>query len=73
MKQEKEAVDFLKALEEGNLITPNAHKDKKVIDSVKGIISMSEEEHDEFQEENPSRGVLMIFSEYQDWKETYKA
>jgi hypothetical protein len=67
----KEAVDFVKALEEGNLITADAHKNEKVIESIKGIISMSEEEHEKFQEDNPSQGVLMVFSEYQDWKETY--
>jgi len=68
----KETIDFLKALEESNLITADAHKNKKVIDSVKATISMTEEEHEAFQKDNPSQGVLIIFSEYQDWKETYR-
>ena len=71
MNKEQETIDFVKALEEGNLITEGAHKNEKVTDSIKGIISMTEEEHEKFQEDNPSRSVLMIFSEYQDWKETY--
>ena len=66
----QEAIDFIKALEEWNLITPDAHKNDKVVDSVKGIISMTEEEHEAFQKDNPSQSVLMIFSEYKDWKET---
>jgi len=67
----KEVIDYLKALEEGKLITPNAHKDDKVIKTIKSIISMSKEQHDKYQEESPNKSVLMIFSEYQDWKKTY--
>lgn len=67
----KETIDFVKALEEGNLITADAHKNEKVMESIEGIISLSEEEHEKLQQDNPSQGVLMVFSEYQDWKETY--
>ena len=67
----KKVVDFIKALEESNLIRANSHKSDKVVETVDGIISMTEEEHDNFQEKNPSKSVLMIFTEYQDWKETY--
>jgi len=68
----KETIDFVKALEENNLITADAHKNEKVMESIEGIISMTEEEHDKFQQDNPSRGALMVFTEYQDWKETYE-
>jgi hypothetical protein len=68
----KETIDFVKALEENNLITADAHKNEKVMESIEGIISMTEEEHDKFQQDNPNRGVLMVFTEYQDWKETYE-
>ena len=68
----KETVDFIKALEQGNIIPENSHKNEKVVESIGNAISMSEEEHDEFQKKNPSIGVRVTFNEYQDWKETKK-
>lgn len=68
----KETIDFIKSLEEGNIVPENTHKNEKAVESIEGVISMSEEEHDEFQKKNPSRGVLATFTEYQDWKETYE-
>lgn len=67
---EDKVIDFMKALEESKLIQVNAHKNVKAVNSVKQIISMTEEEHDEFQRNTPSKSVLLFFSEYQDWKET---
>jgi hypothetical protein len=52
------------------LIRPNAHKEDLIIDSVRNLISMTEQEHDEFQKNKPNTSVLTIFTEYQDWKET---
>jgi len=63
-------VKFLKSLEGSKLIRPNAHKEDLIIDSVRNLISMTEEEHDEFQKNKPNKSVLTIFTEYQDWKET---
>jgi peptide methionine sulfoxide reductase MsrA len=69
--EEKEVIDFIKSLEKSKLITPNAHKNSGVVDTVKAVVSMSEEEHDEYQKKNPNKSVLLFFSEYQDWKESY--
>jgi hypothetical protein len=73
MKQidKKEVVAFLKALEESKLIAPNAHKNKKLIDSVSGIMALTKQEYEDFQKDMPSQSVKMFFFEYQDWKETY--
>jgi hypothetical protein len=68
----KEVIDFIKSLEQGNIVPADAHKNEKVVESIGGVISMSEEEHNEFQNKKPSKSVLVIFTEYQDWKETYK-
>lgn len=68
----KETIDFIKTLENNKLIKVNSHKNEKAIETIGGIISMSEEEHDKFQENNSNQSVLMIFTEYQDWKETYE-
>jgi hypothetical protein len=69
--EKKEVVDFLKALEESGIISPNAHKRAAVIDSVQGIMEMTEEEHEAFQKDTPSQSVKMFFFEYRDWKKSY--
>ena len=63
-------IEFIKELEKSNIVKVGSHRDAKVISTVEAVISMSEQEHEEFQEKTPSKGVLVIFCEYQDWKET---
>jgi hypothetical protein len=63
-------VEFIKELERSKIVKIGSHMDAKVVSTVEAVISMSEEEHEEFQKKTPSKGVLVIFCEYQDWKET---
>jgi hypothetical protein len=67
----KEIIDFIKSLEESKIVAINSHQSKRVVETIGAVISMSEEEHDIYQEETPNQSVLLFFSEYQDWKETY--
>jgi len=65
-----EVIEFVKSLETDGVIKSGSHKSEAVINTVTQIVSMTEEEHDNFQKESPSQSVLMFFSEFQDWKET---
>ena len=69
---EKTTVDFIKALEESKIIAKDAHKNPKAIETIRGIISMSNKDFKEYIKANPNRNVKMIFEEYSDWIETYK-
>lgn len=69
MKYEK-VEEFIKSLEDAGLVKPGSHKMQVVIDNVKNIVSMTDEEHEAFQKKTPHKGVLMFFSEFQSWKET---
>lgn len=71
MKSEQEVVAYIKALEDSKIVAINSHKQKKVIETIQSIISMSEKEHEEYQKINPNNNVRMFHNEYQDWKETY--
>jgi|GEM_PF-4568905 len=69
---EKKVVDFIKSLEESKIIAKGAHANKQAVENIKNIVSMSKKEHQDYIKKNPNRNVSMIYSEYDDWQETYK-
>ncbi len=75
--QEKEdsnkmTIDFMKALEEGGIMTPGTHKNKADVDSIKSIISMDGYEFSKYIKKVKDRKIDGIYREFQDWKQTYK-
>lgn len=64
---EKKYVDFVKSLEECNIIKKGSHRNKKVMETIRAVCNMTEEEIRN--EKNIS--VIMIHDEYTDWIETY--
>lgn len=69
---DKSVTDFIKALEDSNIIAKGAHKNPKAIETIKNIVSMSKKEYNDYIKENPSQNVRMIYTEYSDWVQTYK-
>lgn len=61
---------FVKSLESAGMAAKGAHTNSKVLDTIDAIVSMSDKEFDSYIKKNPNRNVLLIRSEYSDWKET---
>ena len=70
----KKIVDFVKTLERDGLVAKDAHKNEQILDLVKRVVSMSSEEFSSYIKTLPKKSVAnikFIYSEYQDWQETY--
>lgn len=63
---ERTIIDFVKALEDSGIAAKDAHKNDQFVSTVKSIISLSKKD---VKESNPK--VKMIYSEYNDWIQTY--
>ena len=64
---EKKYVDFVKSLEEYNIINKGSHRNKKVMETIRAVCNMTEEEI----RNEKDISVIMIHDEYTDWIETY--
>ena len=64
---EKKYVDFVKSLEEYNIIKKGSHRNKKVMETIRAVCNMTEEEI----RNEKDISVIMIHVEYTDWIETY--
>ena len=64
---EKKNVDFVKSLEEYNIIKKGSHRNKKVMETIRAVCNMTEEEI----RNEKDISVIMIHDEYTDWIETY--
>ena len=64
---EKKYVDFVKSLEEYNIIKKGSHRNKKVMETIRAVCNMTE---DEIRNEKDI-SVIMIHDEYTAWIETY--
>lgn len=71
MDNDKMIVDFMKALEQDGIMAPGSHKNHAAIDTIKSIVTMSKNEYSAYIKENPNGKLRMIYSEFQDWKQTY--
>ena len=67
----KMTIDFMIALEEDGIMTTGSHKNKADIDSIKSIISMSNDEFSKYIKKVKNQKIDMIYREFQDWKQTY--
>ena len=64
---EKKYVDFVKSLEEYNIIKKGSHRNKKVMETIRAVCNMTEEEI----RNEKDISVMMIHDEYTDLRETY--
>ena len=64
---EKKYVDFVKSLEEYNIIKKGSHLNKKVMETIRAVCNMTEEEI----RNEKDISVIIIHDEYTDWLETY--
>jgi hypothetical protein len=65
-KTDNTIIDFVKALEESGIAAKDSHKNEQFISTVKAIISLPKKD---IKDSNPK--VRMIYSEYNDWIQTY--
>ena len=63
---EKKYVDFVKSLEEYNIIKKGSHRNKKVMETIRAVCNMTEEEI----RNEKDISVIMIHDEDTDWIET---
>lgn len=68
---DKKVIAFAKSLEKSGLMAKGSHTNKRAIDTINSIISMSRKDFDKYITENPNRNVNIIYNEYQDWVQTY--
>ena len=64
---EKKYVDFVKSLEEYHIIKKGSHRNKKVMETIRAVCNMTEEEI----RNEKDISVIIIHDEYTDWLETY--
>ena len=69
---QKEVKDYMKSLIESGLMAKGSEKNQTAVNTIMAIISMPKKEYDKYIKDNPNRNVSMIYTEYQDWKQTYK-
>ena len=64
---EKKYVDFVKCLEEYRIVTKGSHRNKKVMETIRAVCNMTEEQI----RNEKDISVIIIHDEYTDWLETY--
>ena len=63
---EKKYVDFVKCLEEYRIVKKGSHRNKKVMETIRAVCNMTEEEI----RNEKDISVIMIHDEDTDWIET---